>query len=146
MHVSSKSRYALRALVELDLRTGGEPRPVCIADLASERDLPEQFLEQLFATLRRAGLLRSHRGVGGGFTFARRPDQVSVLDVVSALDGPLGVAACTEGECDLEDFCGAAVVWRQASEAFEGVLAATSVSDLAERERQLRAGQPMYQI
>jgi Rrf2 family protein len=146
MHVSSKSRYALRALVELDLRTGGEQRPVRIADLASERDLPEQFLEQLFATLRRAGLLRSHRGVGGGFTFARRPDQVSVLDVVTALDGPLGVAACTEGECDLEDFCGASAVWRQASEAFEGVLAATSVADLAERERQLRAGQPMYQI
>jgi Rrf2 family transcriptional regulator, cysteine metabolism repressor len=146
MHVSSKSRYALRALVELDLRTGGEPRPVRIADLASERDLPEQFLEQLFATLRRAGLLRSHRGVGGGFTFARRPDQVSVLDVVSALDGSLGVAACTDGECDLEDFCGASAVWRQASEAFEDVLAATSVSDLAERERQLRAGQPMYQI
>ena len=146
MHVSSKSRYALRALVELDLRAGGEPRPVRIADLAAERDLPEQFLEQLFATLRRAGLLRSHRGVGGGFTFARRPDQVSVLDVVTALDGPLGVAACTGGECDLEDFCGAAVVWRQASAAFEGVLAATSVADLAERERQLRAGQPMYQI
>jgi len=146
MHVSSKSRYALRALVELDLRTGGEPRPVRIADLASERDLPEQYLEQLFAMLRRAGLLRSHRGVGGGFTFARRPDQVSVLDVVTALDGPLAVAACTEGECDLEDFCGASAVWRQASDAFESVLAATSVADLAERERQLRAGQPMYQI
>ena len=146
MHVSSKSRYALTALVELDLRTGGEPRPVRVADLASERELPEQFLEQLFATLRRAGLLRSHRGAGGGFTFARRPDQVSVLDVVTALDGPLGVAACTEGECDLEDFCGAAAVWRQASVAFEGVLAATSVADLAERERQLRAGQPMSQI
>ena len=146
MHVSSKSRYALRALVELDLRTGGEPRPVRIADLASERDLPEQYLEQLFAMLRRAGLLRSHRGVGGGFTFARRPDQVSVRDVVTALDGPLAVAACTEGECDLEDFCGASAVWRQASDAFESVLAATSVADLAERERQLRAGQPMYQI
>ena len=63
-----------------------------------------------------------------------------------ALDGPLAVAACTEGECDLEEFCGASAVWRQASEAFEGVLAATSVADLAERERQLRAGQPMYQI
>ncbi len=146
MHISSKSRYALRALVELELRTGGDAKPVRVADLAAERELPEQFLEQLFATLRRAGILHSHRGVGGGFTFARRPDQISVLDVVIALDGPLGVAACLEGDCDLEDHCGAAAVWREASEAFEGVLSRTAVTDLAERERQQRAGQPMYQI
>lgn len=146
MHVSSKSRYALRALVELDLRTGGAARPVRVVDLATERELPKQFLEQLFATLRRAGILRSHRGVGGGFTFARRPDRVTVLEVVEALDGPVTVAACTGGECDLEDLCGPSIVWHQAVDAFEAVLARTSVADLAERERLQRAGQPMYQI
>ena len=146
MQVSSKSRYALRALVELELRTGGAARPVRVVDLASERDLPEQFLEQLFATLRRAGILRSHRGHGGGFTFARRPDSVTVLDVVEALDGPVIVAACTGGECDLEELCGPSIVWRQAVEAFEAVLARTTVADLAERERLLSAGQPTYQI
>jgi len=146
MQVSSKSRYALRALVELDLRTGGAPRPVRVVDLASERDLPEQFLEQLFATLRRAGILRSHRGHGGGFTFARRPDMVTVLEVIEALDGPLTLAACTGGECDQEDACGPAAVWQEAVAAFEAVLARTTVADLAERERQHRAGQPMYQI
>ena len=87
MKVSSKSRYALMALVELDLRTRGHGRPVRLADLAAERGIPEQYLEQLFAGLRRAGLLSGHRGVGGGFTFARRPDRLTVLDVVEALDG-----------------------------------------------------------
>ena len=87
MKVSSKSRYALLALVELDQRTRGSRRPVRLTDLAHERDIPEQFLEQLFAALRRAGLITGHRGVGGGFTFARRPDQLTVLDVVQALDG-----------------------------------------------------------
>ena len=57
MKVSSKSRYALMALVELDLRTRGRGRPVRLADLAAERGIPEQYLEQLFASLRRAGLL-----------------------------------------------------------------------------------------
>jgi Rrf2 family protein len=146
MHVSSKSRYAVRALVELALRTGGDVRPVRVADLASERDLPAQFLEQLFGSLRRGGLLSSHRGAGGGFAFARRPENVSVLDVVEALDGPVSVAACTSGHCDLEDLCGPSVVWHEAEAAFEGVLAGTSISDLAERERQQRGGQPMYQI
>ena len=146
MQVSSKSRYALRALVELQLRTGGGSRPVRVVDLASERDLPEQFLEQLFATLRRSGILRSHRGAGGGFTFARRPEAVTVLEVVEALDGPVSVAACTGGECDREDLCGASLVWQEAVNAFETVLARTTIADTAERERQQRSGQPMYQI
>ena len=71
--MSSKSRYALMALVELDLRTRAAAQPVRLADLARSRELPEQFLEQLFAGLRRAGLVSGPRGVGGGFTFARRP-------------------------------------------------------------------------
>ena len=146
MHVSSKSRYALRALVELDLRTGGAARPVRVVDLAAERELPEQFLEQLFATLRRAGILHSHRGHGGGFAFARRPDRLTVLEVVETLDGPVSIAACTGGECDLDGLCGSSIVWREAVEAFEAVLAGTTVADLAERERVQRAGQPMYQI
>ena len=89
--MSSKSRYALMALVELDLRTRAAGRPVRLVDLAREREIPEQFLEQLFAGLRRYGLVTGHRGVGGGFTFARRPDQVTVLDVVRSLDGALDV-------------------------------------------------------
>ena len=113
MKVSSKSRYALMALVELDLRTRGTGKPVRLTDLARERGIPEQFLEQLFAGLRRAGLLAGHRGVGGGFTFARRPDQLTVLDVVEALDGSLdadwGAAAW-----DVEERAAAGAVWQAA--------------------------------
>lgn len=138
MKVSSKSRYALMALVELDLRTRGNGRPVRLVDLAAERDIPEQYLEQLFASLRRAGLLTGRRGVGGGFTFARRPDQMTVLDVVTALDGaddpPVRDVA------HLEDVAAPGAVWRAAGEAYQGVLARTTVGDLAERERQMRAG------
>ena len=145
MKVSSKSRYALMALVELDLRTRGTGKPVRLVDLARERGIPEQFLEQLFAGLRRAGLLSGHRGVGGGFTFARRPDQLTVLDVVRALDGALDVD-WGSAAWDVEELAGTGAVWRAAGEAYQGVLARTTVSDLAERERLLGAGGPMYEI
>ena len=61
-----------------------------IGELARRRDIPVQFLEQLFATLRRAGVLKSQRGVKGGYTFARAAGEITVLEVVELLDGPLG--------------------------------------------------------
>ena len=134
------------ALVELDLRTRGDARPVRLVDLAAEREIPEQYLEQLFAGLRRAGLLTGHRGVGGGFTFARRPDRLTVLEVVEALDGAPGADAAPRRVRP-----GGARRRRRSSgtrpaSAYQGVLARTTVSDLAERERQLGAGGPMYEI
>jgi Rrf2 family protein len=146
MNVSSKSRYALDALVELALRSRGDGRPVRAAELAAGRDLPGHFVEQLFGTLRRGGVLTSRRGVGGGFAFARRPESVRVLDVVEALDGRITVAACTGGGCEAEGTCGPSTVWHDAAAAFADVLATTTVADLAERERQLRTGEPMYEI
>src|ERR671914_3147591 len=86
--ITTKSPYALQALAELG-RCGGDG-PVPIGELAKRRDIPVQFLEQLFATLRRAGVLRSQRGVKGGYSFAREPTSISVLEIVELLDGPLG--------------------------------------------------------
>jgi Rrf2 family transcriptional regulator, cysteine metabolism repressor len=133
------------ALVELDLRSRGSAKPVRLVDLAREREIPEQFLEQVFAGLRRAGLVTGHRGVGGGFTFARRPDRLTVLDVVRALDGAVDID-WGSAERDVEERAGSGVVWQAAGEAYQSVLARTTVSDLAERERQLGAGGPMYEI
>src|SRR5213596_1335395 len=89
--ITSKSRYAVQALAEL-ARLGALPggKPVPIAELARRRQIPLQFLEQLFATLRRAGVLQSQRGVKGGYTFVRDPGEVTVLEVVEMLDGEVG--------------------------------------------------------
>src|ERR1700735_2128980 len=88
LSITSKSPYAVRALAELQLL--GETGPVPIAELAKHGNIPVQFLEQLFATLRRAGLLRSQRGVKGGYSFARPATEVTVLEIVELLDGPVG--------------------------------------------------------
>src|SRR3954462_11362195 len=89
--ITTKSPYALQALAELG-RCGGDA-PVPIGELARRREIPVQFLEQLFAVLRRAGVLRSQRGVKGGYAFARDPSDITVLEIVELLDGPFGRGA-----------------------------------------------------
>jgi Rrf2 family protein len=127
--ITTKSPYAVLALAEL-ARAGGEV-PVPIAELARRRDVPPQFLEQLFAALRRAGVLRSQRGVRGGYAFAREPSQITVLEIVELLDGPLGQ--------------GMAGVFADAAEAARAVLAGTTIADVVERESR-EAGASMYYI
>jgi Rrf2 family cysteine metabolism transcriptional repressor len=127
--ISTKSPYALSALVELDRQGGAGPVP--IAELARRRDIPVQFLEHLFATLRRAGILRSQRGVKGGYSFARPSDEVTVLELVELLDGPLGADATG--------------VFGAAAEAARSVLAEATVASVAEQEIR-SAGAPMYHI
>ena len=98
---------------------------------AKRRNIPVQFLEQLFAALRRAGVLKSQRGVKGGYSFARQPSDVTVLELVELLDGPVGADA--KG------------VFADAAAAARDVLAKTTVADVIERERR-EAGSSMYYI
>jgi Rrf2 family protein len=127
--ITTKSPYALSALVELYRQ--GDRGPVPIAELARRRSIPVQFLEQLFATLRRAGILRSQRGVKGGYTFARPASEISVVQIVELLDGPVGRGA--EG------------VFAEAAQAARAVLADSTVADVADAEARA-AGTPMYHI
>jgi Rrf2 family protein len=127
--ITSKSPYALLALAELGRSAGAGPVP--IGELAKRRDVPVQFLEQLFAVLRRAGVLSSQRGVKGGYMFARDPAEVSVLEIVELLDGPLG-----------RDARG---VFADAASAARKVLEAMSIADVIEREAR-EAGASIYYI
>jgi len=127
--ITSKSPYAVLALAELGRSAG--PEPVPIGELAGKREVPVQFLEQLFAVLRRAGIISSQRGVKGGYRFARDPATVTVLEIVELLDGPLGRGA--EG------------VFADAAEAARKVLGETTIADVIEREIR-EAGASMYHI
>ena len=129
LSITTKSPYALRALSELAAMGGDSPVP--IAELARRRDVPVQFLEQLFATLRRAGLLRSQRGVKGGYSFARPASEITVLEVVELLDGPLGTDA--EG------------IFAEAAGAARTVLQSSTIADVVEQEAR-QAGVAMYYI
>jgi Rrf2 family transcriptional regulator, cysteine metabolism repressor len=130
--ITTKSPYAVRALAELARR--GQTAPVPIGEIARARDIPVQFLEGLFANLRRAGILQSQRGVKGGYSFARPPAEITVLEVVELLEGELGADAAANGP-----------VWTDAVEAVKSVLSATTIADVSEREAQA-AGAQMYYI
>jgi len=127
--ITTKSPYAVKALVELGKTGGTEPVP--IGELARRRDIPVQFLEQLFAVLRRGGILKSQRGVKGGYSFAKDPSTITVLEIVELLDGPLGRDA--EG------------IFADAAASARSVLEQTSIADVVERERR-DAGAAMYYI
>ena len=129
--ITTNSPYAVRALSELARR--GEGQPVPIGELARARDIPVQFLEGLFATLRRAGILQSQRGVKGGYLFARPPAEVTVLEVTELLDGELGSGRGAGDE-----------IWAEATGALKSVLRASSIADLADREAETSS--PMYYI
>ncbi len=129
--VTSKSRYAVVAMAEL-ARSGD--RPVPIAQIAERRGMPVQFLEQLFSTLRRDGLLVSQRGVKGGYMLARPPEQINVLEVVQALDGKVGQEADEAGG-----------IWRDGVEALRNVFGSTTIADIARREA-TETGADMYYI
>jgi Rrf2 family protein len=127
--ITSKSPYAVAALAELGRAAAADPVP--IGELAKRREMPVQFLEQLFAVLRRAGIVSSQRGVKGGYRFARDPSSITVLEIVELLDGPLGREA--QG------------VFADAARAAAGVLAQTTIADVIAREAQA-AGAAMYHI
>jgi Rrf2 family cysteine metabolism transcriptional repressor len=129
--VTSKSRYAVVAMAEL-ARSGD--RPVPIKELAERRAIPEQFLEQLFSTLRRAGLLASHRGMRGGYTLARPAEEINVLEVVQALDGKVGQEADEAGG-----------IWADGVGALRRVFTSTTIAEIARREAEA-SGTGMYHI
>src|SRR6186997_3017257 len=116
-----------------ELARAGE-RPVPIKELAERREIPEQFLEQLFSTLRRSGLLTSHRGMRGGYTLARPPEEITVLEVVQALDGVVGQEGKEAGG-----------IWEEGVEALRNTFRATTIADIARREAE-GAGAGMYHI
>jgi len=129
--VTSKSRYAVVAMAEL-ARSGDRPLPV--KELAERRDIPDQFLEQLFSTLRRSGLLTSHRGSKGGYTLSRPADEITVLEVVQALDGKVGQEADEAGG-----------IWADGIGALRKVFSETSIADIERRENEDAAAR-MYFI
>ncbi len=109
----------------------GGDAPVPIGELAKRRDIPVAFLEQLFATLRRGGILRSQRGVKGGYAFARDPSEITVLEVVELLEGPFGREATG--------------ILADAAASARRVLQTTTIADVVEREAR-EAGAAMYYI
>lgn len=104
------------------------------SDLAAASGIPEPTVSKILGQMKRAGLLASSRGVKGGFSLAQPPAEISVADVIEAVDGPIALTNCvstTERECTLEPVCSMAVHWQTINEAVRGALAGITLHDIS---------------
>jgi Rrf2 family iron-sulfur cluster assembly transcriptional regulator len=136
--VSTRGDYASRALLSLALHTT-EAGPTSVRDIAERTGLPQPYLEQILLALKGAGLVRSKRGVGGGYVLAREPSMITLTDIVSAVDGPIAVGDFGEphqnGACDHEGQCVLLSVWAGMSEQIRRHLDALTLADIAAMAR-----------
>lgn len=138
MKLSTKGRYGLRALIDLALYS--EEEPVSIQSIAKRQNLSESYLEQLVRKMRTAGLVSSVRGAGGGYQLSRPADEISVGDVLRALEGNLDAVSCnanTEG-CEGADLCVTKYVWARINESITHTVDSISIEQLLEESRKIR--------
>ncbi len=133
MRLTARSEYGLLALIDLGVRYGDGP--VSAREVSERQGVPTKFLEQLLAALRKAGLVSAIRGARGGFSLTRDPREITVLEVVEALEGPLAPTTCDGGSlCGRSGACAAAGVWAKATEALRDVFDTTTLADLSVRQ------------
>jgi Rrf2 family iron-sulfur cluster assembly transcriptional regulator len=131
MKVSTRGDYAARALLSLALH--GSDRPTSVKEIAERTGLPQPYLEQILLAVKGAGLVRSKRGVGGGYVLARPPEEISLADVLAAVDGPL--TALMEEHDHCEGHCVLQEVWVGVSDEMRRFLEGYTLADLVERTR-----------
>ncbi len=132
MRLSSKGRFAVMALADLAVHSGGQP--VVLADIAERQAISLSYLEQLFARLRRRGLVRSVRGPGGGYLLAAHPGDTRISDIVAAVDEPIGTAHCLPGAPEAcragEDRCLTHHLWAGLGDQIRVYLSSVSLADV----------------
>jgi Rrf2 family protein len=134
--VSTRGDYASRALLSLALRSG-EATPTSVRDIAERTGLPQPYLEQILLALKGAGLVRSKRGVGGGYVLARPASDITLGQIVSAVDGPIMVGDFGQphenGACDHEGQCVLLSVWSEVGEHMRHHLDSFTLADMVDR-------------
>lgn len=148
MRLSTKGRYAVMAIVDLAQNSWdhGQVRPVTLADISQRQEISLSYLEQLFAKMRRAELVHSYRGPGGGYILARPADLIRVSDVVAAVDEPLQTTRCDlakpggcmskDGKCDTHD------LWEELGQQLHKFLSSVSLADIIEKRLHVKSVKP----
>ena len=130
MKLSTKGKYGLKAIFELSLHIDEGPVPLNI--IASKQKIPEQYLEQIFSTLKKSQLITSVRGAQGGYLMNKDPKYVTVGDVLMVLEGPVALSQCIidEGCCENSNDCSTKIVWEKLKRGIEDVLNSITLQDM----------------
>lgn len=141
MKITTKGRYGLRALI--DLAKYSEIEPVSINSIAARQGISERYLEQLMTLLKKAGLIKSIRGAGGGYVLAKEMSEISVGDVLRALEGNLEPVECTgfseEASCEAAGGCVTKYVWQRINESINQTVNEISLKQLVEESKCVQA-------
>lgn len=136
MKVSTRGDYACRALLSLAIHDG-ESQPTSVRDIAERTGLPQPYLEQILLALKGAGIVRSKRGVGGGYVLSRPPSEITLAQVVSAVDGPIVAGDFGQphenGACDHEGQCVLLALWAEMGNTMRTYLSSFTLADVVER-------------
>ncbi|MBD1843462.1 Rrf2 family transcriptional regulator [Cyanobacteria bacterium FACHB-63] len=143
LELSSKVEYTLLALLELASHRD-QPYPLTSAAINEKHDIPERYLEQILATLRRGGIVRSLRGSKGGFVLAREPHEITLLDIVTLMDGErrqrnIDAAPTVEREIIYK-------IWYENNARSQELLGSITLKDLLQQRDALQQSNPMYYI
>lgn len=133
MRLTTKGRYAVTAMLDLALHAG--KKPVALAEVSGRQGISLSYLEQLFACLRKNGLVDSARGPGGGYWLRRSSDEISVAEVVDAVNESVDATRCQgRGDCQQGDVCLTHHLWCDLSQQIHGFLSGISLASLVQRE------------
>ncbi len=146
MHISTRGRYGLRAMVDMALHaTEG---PLALRIIAERQDISESYLEQVFTSLRKSGLVRASRGSQGGYELSRPAGEIKVGEILRALEGPIAPVHCVgdDSQCEREKTCITRSFWEELRDKINEFLDSTSLQDLGDRARLLVPEEPMYFI
>lgn len=145
MKLSTKGRYGLRAIV--DIAVFAETEPAAVSAISERQDISIRYLEQLLSKLRKAGLVRSIRGAQGGYVLSRSAKEISVGDVLRALEGDLTPVDCTEltdteETCSSSKYCVTKTVWKRINDSIAKTVDAIYLSELADEAKAVQQGKP----
>lgn len=139
MKLSTKGRYGLRALIDLALYS--EEEAVSLQSIASRQNISVSYLEQLVRKLKKEGLVTSVRGAQGGYKLAKPAQEISVGEVLRALEGSINAVSCGEGEnvhCQGEDLCVTRYVWQRINASIQETVDSIMLDQLVEESRRVR--------
>lgn len=141
MKLSTKGRYGVRLMMELALHYG--EGPVMLRQISERQEISEKYLWHLINTLKVAGLIFATRGAHGGYVLSKPPSEISVGDIIQALEGPMCIVECIEKPdiCDRSSFCVTRELWEEASELLMDKFRSTSLADLIEKQKLKRVKQ-----
>ncbi|MFZ2256847.1 MAG: Rrf2 family transcriptional regulator [Clostridiaceae bacterium] len=129
MKLSTKGRYGVKAMV--DLAINQKDVPVSIKSISQRQNISEYYLEQLFAPLRRAEIIKSIRGAQGGYILNKAAETITVLEIMNILEGPIEISECLDhNDCDNIDCCATRTVWRRIKDSIDDVMGSITLQDI----------------